>query len=253
MVTRKSGWSLGFICLVGIFSTPVRAANSINEDFNSSQASPLLNIPLNYNWGPRASPPGSIYRTTKGHSGRNYVITTASDYNSVDFRYDLDFTMNGRDGMGLLFMGIGSGQPNSAFFQEPDYSAYFLVWPSEKVFFDVASGWDLTTGPQGAIPIETGFGPAPRDGQLARARIEKIGNAIMFSYQMVYAGGPYVPDYTISKNITSLPFLDGTNSHLFFGTDSDSSTVDNLTITMLPEPVSLSFFGLVAVLLSRRR
>ncbi len=47
-----------------------------------------------------------------------------------------------------------------------------------------------------------------------------------------YTTGPFVATYSVTKDmLTDLSFLDSTNTRLFFGTQSTSTTFDDLSIT----------------------
>lgn len=240
---KKSCFGIA-VLLVGLV-VPCLGADSIFENFNGATISPLLNFPGNYVYGANATPVG----TTQSTTGRQYITTVATDYNTVNFVFEADFKMGGNSGAGLFFMGIGSGQPDPTFFDEPAVAAYLRPWPSpENVVLSVSSGIGVSRSNS-----ETPFGPTPSDGILAHAKIVKSGDIITFSYQSNYDGSSYTPEASISLSISSnLSFLNSNNSNLFIGADAPV-VIDNMSVSV-PEPSvrACSLLGLGVLAAARR-
>jgi len=219
-----------FACLF-LPSEKTRAADSLYEGFDGSTISSLLQNPGGYAFGPDSNPAGIAERTSDGD--RAYISTVATDYNTVDFTFDL--TMNiapvsttggAYDDFGLIFMGMGSAHPDSSFFTQPDTSVAMRSWPGSEMTLEVSSA-------PGTRPSEPTVGPLS-SSDTVEARISKVGDTITFAYETGYSGGAFTPTYSTSLSLSNqLSFLNSTNSRLFFGCDVPA-TVSSLSITVSP-------------------
>jgi hypothetical protein len=90
--------------------------------------------------------------------------------------------------------------------------------------------------------------PHPGEGT-HRIQLKKVGDVLTMGCQVDYAGGPFVADYSISRNIRhDLPFLNSSNSRLFFGVQGANTTFDDLSVRVVRLPkLVLAFIGLLAV------
>jgi len=214
------------------FAPYIFGADSISENFANPTISPLFQNTNGYVFGPNASPIGTAQRVLIGD--RSYISTVASDYNNVDFVYDLLITVNKYtsnnppyDTFGCVFMGIGSGDADTSYFTAPETAAYLRPWPDSNVVLVI----DITPvpGSHDEMPL-----PAMNLGT-DLLRIQKLGDNITFSCNPNYTGGPFVPSQTMTASFSqNLSFLNAGNSRLFFSADIPAR-IDNLQITVLSQ------------------
>jgi murein DD-endopeptidase MepM/ murein hydrolase activator NlpD len=204
------------------------SADFFSESFSGSQIHQKLVSPGGYAFGDASSPSGVLQRTRLGN--REYITTIASDYSNVNFTFELTVHINplgpndrvNYDAFGLTFMGIGSGIPDTKFFTEPHTSAYLRTWPGSGVYLSSSSE-------SSAYRSEPSIGPLPSN-DLIRMRISKSGDTLTFAYDMGYQGGAFVADHSATRSISQhFPFLNETNSRLFFGCDLPAR-IDNVAI-----------------------
>ena len=178
---------------------------------------------------------GKIRKTTfNNNSDRHYVRTVATDYNTVDFVAELTFTLTDLPGgaFAIHYFGLGSGDPDPTFFNEST-GVYFRIHSSDQAGGQVDA---VAKPPDGGFsPLGTfGIGNITSTGATHRARITKIGNQVKFDIDVDFTG-TFVSD--MSSQITDLaaavPFLNDTNSRIYFGTASAIDTFDDLTITVV--------------------
>lgn len=219
------------------FALPATAAVSITENFDGATVSSALSVPDGWDFNGSANKTGG---------GRNYVSTVDTDYLNVDFVLTVDYTLSGGGGPGIAIFGLGSAAPNPSWFGTPASSFWAESRPGDFDFGDVQ--WSTMDG-FGNSPPEITFGNAG-DGS-HRFRIDKIGDNVTLSVD-VGADGSY--DGSVTKSLSGdLPFLNSSNSLLFFGSESGNATFDNLTITVVPEPGSSALAGLAVLGLLRHR
>ncbi|HEX2749839.1 MAG TPA: PEP-CTERM sorting domain-containing protein, partial [Verrucomicrobiales bacterium] len=210
---------------------------SLSENFNGATVTGALSVPAGWDFNGSANKTGG---------GRNFVATVDADYSTVNFVFMIDFTLAGGGGPGIAFFGIGSAAPNASWFGTPADAFWAEGRPGDFDAGDVQ--WSTMAG-SGTNPPEVTFGTAG-DGS-HRLKIEKIGTNITLSID-VGANGTF--DGSVTKSLTAdLPFLNNTNSRLFFGTESGNATFDNLSITVVPEPGSSALSCLAALSVLRRR
>ncbi len=238
--------------LLALGSVSATAAITFTEDFSGPTINSNLFAPSEFLFGSNASSLG----VAQNPSGtRRYVTTTATDYNTVDFTFEITFTVNTPTAAQTAFIGFGSGAEDQNFFFEPHTSIYLRQFPD-----DFASGQlRLTVSSAAQVPPNqppefTISGPTGPGNGTHRAQIQKTGSVVTLSLDEDYAGGAFTPDYTTSRNLTTdLPFLNSTNSRLFFGVQSGNTTFDNLSVNVVPEPSSaLLLLSGVALCLRRR-
>ena len=217
-----------------------------SEDFNSDSLNPNLTGYEKFALG------GGVIRRNgvfQDGNDRRYMRTTATNYNEVDFRFELTFTTSTLSETSINYMGIGSGdrRPGSTFgHNEAWESLHFRVHTP-----NVAGGYvGLTNHPATDLVI---IGAIPSPGT-HRGRIEKVGNAITFAIDANFNGN-FVADMTHTfPDLTAVaPFLNSGNSRLFFGTVFPNDSFDNMLV--VPEPASAVTLAVGAILLagSRRR
>jgi VCBS repeat-containing protein len=172
---------------------------------------------------------GTIGRTSASNGNdRQYVRTVRGDYLAQDFVAEISFTTSITPGDSLMYFGLGQGQfvqgeghheaVNSVYFRihTPNTSGGFVGFANARVS-DAAILGNIT---------ESG---------LHRARIEKVGQQLTVQIDANYTG-TFVPDmsYVVNDLATFAPFLDGQNTHIFFGTALTNDRFDDLSISLLP-------------------
>jgi hypothetical protein len=213
------------------------------DDFSSSSANSNLSVPSGWTFGTDSTPNGVAQNNASEYdpdseefvTPRTYISTVATNYNTIDFTYELTFSVGGGGG-GIAFFGIGSGQPNVDFYDEP-YAAFFLrQWPTSAG--NGQTGWTISTIADPASPSENVFADPGTGNGTYRAQLLKSGDSLTLGIDVNYIGGPFAADFAITKSLlTDLGFLNATNSTLFFGTADSATTFDNLLVAApVPEP-----------------
>jgi len=214
-----------------------------SENFDATTVTSNLSVPTGWTSGTDSTRNGVAQNNASEYdpdseefvTPRTYISTVASNYNTIDFRYELTFSVGGGGG-GIAFFGIGSGQPNVNFYDEP-YAAFFLrQWPTSTG--NGQTGWTISTIANPASPSENVFANPGTGNGTYRAQLLKSGNSLTLGIDVNYTGGPFAADFTNTKSLlTDLGFLNATNSTLFFGTADSATTFDNLLIAApVPEP-----------------
>lgn len=225
-----------------VVPSAAHAATFFTDDFTSSAANSNLAVPSGWTFGGSSSPAGVAQnngQVTDPDSQttvtpRTYISTVATDFNAVDFDYQLTFTVGGGGG-NIAFFGIGSGQPNPDFYDEPAAAFFLRQFPSS--FSSGQTGWTISSPTDPRNPSENTFPSSGTGDGTYRARLLKSGTTLLLGIDANYAGGPFAADFSVTKNLlTDLSFLNSTNSTLFFGTAGTDTTFDNLSVAAVPEP-----------------
>jgi len=231
------------LCLC-IASSPLRASPIgafFEENFDSATPNPLRE-----GYGAFTFVDGAV-RTTGASSGndRHYMRTVATNYNSLDFVYELTFTTTHQSRTSLNFIGIGHGdrRPGGSFAHNEPWNSLYLRIHTPNVqggYIAVANAPVHDFARIGAIPV----------AGTHRSRIEKRGNEITFSID-AHFDGTFAADmsYTFDDVTAVAPFLTDTDSHLFFGTAYPVDRFDDLRIIPEPSTLVLLCTGLVGLLL----
>ena len=203
---------------------------SFQEDFNGTVITNLQDADNAYTVSG-----GQIQNTTSTDLGdRHYVRTHVTDYNTVDFVAELTFTLTDDTGNMLHFFGLGPGIPDTSSTDEST-GAYLRIHspgtasPPGRVDVFVR---DIGSG-SGIDSIQT-IGQMTNSGGTHRARIEKSGDQVTFSIDVDFDGSVFAADF--SHTITDLtaptaaPFLNDTNSRIYFGTASGVDTFDDFKV-----------------------
>jgi hypothetical protein len=178
---------------------------------------------------------GSIHR--KGEEGpasanRHYITTVRHDYASGDWMYEITFFSPLFAPDDILFIGVGEALPDPEYFNEPRNSLNFRIHQGEFAFFtnwrvDVAAhsvGFGEFTYFDMAIGFLPPNGP---DGGLFTARIRKIGSQLTF--EILDTDPPIVT--TVADLASAAPFLDATNSRIFFGNASGAYAYGDMRVS----------------------
>jgi len=222
-----------------VVASSAQGGLSFTDDFSSSSPNGNLSVPTGWTFGTDSTPNGVAQNNNRQYdpesesfsTPRTYVSTVASNYSTVDFVYEVTFSVAGD----IAFVGIGSGQPNANFYDEP-YGAFFLRQFPDS-FEAGKTGWTISTLTAPANPSENIFPSSGSGDGTYRAQLLKSGNSLTLGIDVDYSGGPFAADFAITKSLlTDLSFLDSTNARLFFGTAGSATTFDDLVVTAVPEP-----------------
>lgn len=228
------------------------AAIMFTEAFDSATPNPNL---AGYE---RFEVAGGVIRRDGTHSNqgdRRYLRTTETDYNEADFRFELTFTTSYSPEVVINYIGIGRGDrgPNSINnpYNKPYHSLFLRIHGPNSASGKVEVVNSLAHAQNIALLDSIPAGTH-------RALIEKIDNEITFGIDVDY-NGIFQADtsHTFANFAAIAPFLDNTNSHLFFGTAQDFDSFDNWNLeSSVPEPSTyvLASLGLLVLgLLGWRR
>lgn len=204
-----------------------QSATSFTESFDGPELSNQLSIPSGYVFGGAALPVGSI-QNLDGSLPRRFITTTASDFNTVDFQFEITTKVTSGGPENGAYIGLGASTSNiPGSYPEPHTSIYFRIFPA-------GFGGTVDVGTSPSYPNWTytnlSTAPHPAEGNY-RVRIRKVGDEVTLSCMTNYSGQPFVASYSISKSLTNnLSFLNQFNSRLFFGVQGSGTTFDDLDI-----------------------
>lgn len=215
-----------------------------SENFDATTVTNNLSVPTGWTFGTDSTPNGVAQNNA---SQRTYISTAATNYNTVDFTYEITFSVRG-GAYGIAFFGIGSGQPNPDFYDEP-YGAFFLR-QAPSSFARGETSWTISTPTDPENPSENIFLYSGGGDGTYRAQLLKSGSSLTLGIDGNYTGGPFAADFTITKSLADLSFLDATNSRLFFGTGDSATTFDNLSITAPVPEIDPAGMGSVLALVA---
>jgi hypothetical protein len=228
--------------LVGVLLLCCAAANSADrffiEDFTDER--------LNEN---RFSDPDDAFAVRQGqvrraaHLGeytedRHYVRSALANYLSDDWTYEITVRSPNDGPPDILFIGIGSAEPDPTYFNEPGNSLLFRIhqgWIDGRV--------DVAAHP--LAPTFTYFGEQigalrGKEGQQFNrftARITKIGNSMRFSIceNPLQGRVPWTQcirefRHDVENVAEAAPFLENGPSYLFFGNGSGSYSYERAAV-----------------------
>ncbi|MCP5518873.1 MAG: HYR domain-containing protein [Verrucomicrobiales bacterium] len=203
-------------------------------------------------WHEAWASPGAAFTLVNGevrpNGPRAYIRTAATDYNTLDFQADLVYLIDGGGGAGGLFFGLGAAELDPGYFNEPLHSVYaldhtqdFPLYQGTMVRALAASG-----SPQN---FQAWLDPATTaDGQHA-LRLIKQGDEL--TWQMDHLFDPatgFEPAYTGTMTLADVPFLDASNSHLFFGSDASPTRIREFRVTRLAPALRAELTGANVIL-----
>jgi hypothetical protein len=138
--------------------------------------------------------------------------------------YEVTFTLPETGKVNIAYIGIGSGEPSANHNQEPLEALQLLVFTPQTSFGEVRLIFHPSAPPLSLLGHITESGPY-------RVRIEKVGEAITYSLDEGY-DGTFEADmqHTVPDISLVAPFLNDTNSHLFFGTAIEENHFDDVAI-----------------------
>ncbi len=156
------------------------------------------------------------------HNDRHYIQTTATDFNELDFRYEVTFTTTFLNQVGINYVGLGAGTRAAAYNAPAD--SLFLRIHTPNIDGGLAA---ISNRPATNLIVVGNL----RTAGVHRVRIDKIGNTISFSIDAEF-DGEFVADmsHTIYDLASVAPFLNSSNSRLFFGTALPDDSFDDMRI-----------------------
>ena len=238
------------LATLSISTESASAAFMFAEDFNSATPNPHLEGYSNFTVGGGViRRDGSYYNSVS----RKYMRTTGTNYNEADFRFELTFTTTPLGKTSINFIGLGRGDrgPSGVTnpYNEPYESLYFRIHTP-----DTSGGFVSIAN----LPVQSilTIGNLPTAGT-HRALIEKVGNEITFAIDAHY-NGTFASDmsHTFTDLAATAPFLDNTQSRLFFGTVYDGDSFDDWNVeSIVPEPSTyvMAVLGLLGLGLCHAR
>lgn len=168
-------------------------------------------------------------------ANRHYITTVHNDYVSRDWTYDITFASPAAAPDDILFIGVGEAVPDPSYFNEPRNSLNFRV---HQGLTGWSNGWRVDVAAHSVgygvfTFIEMGVGylpPTAPDAGVFTARIRKSGNEVTFQIldTPIFVTVPDVRAYA--------PFLDDSNSRIFFGNASGEYLFADMRV--LPPSVS---------------
>ena len=180
-----------------------------------------------------------------GNEGRNYIRTTATDYNAADFvaEVTMDFS-SGIPG----FMGFGGG--NVATFGTPDWDVADTLWLEQSA----GAGSLFTFDANGGGPNLMGGAGFSVAGTVARVRMayDAAAQTVTFSIDADYAGGAFVQDAVLSPVDVSFLFTNGEEARVYVG-GGGGVTLRDFSVQVVPAPGALALLGLGGLACGRRR
>ena len=222
-IVKKSIYNnLAELARLDVFATPATAFfNTSTLDANFELASSSAN---SSDWVSGVTGAGNLLGETvakKTNSGINYIRTVDSDYINSDFEvifiYDDTYVSSGGDIR--TFLGIGNvtngAEATIGFFLRDHDNQHSLAYDH------VASIGPSTPQYTSSMDIAEG---------LKSVKMVKVGNLITFNVDS-NNDGSYTTDRTIDISAGGgYDFLDGTNSHIFFGSGSTNVQLNEISI-----------------------
>lgn len=180
-----------------------------------------------------------------GNEGRNYLRTTATDYNLMDFSAEVTMDFSG----GIPgFFGFGGG--NVATFGTPDWDQADTLWLEQS-----GGGGSLFTFDQGGAGSNlmggAGFSGV---GTVARVRMDFDAGAmtVVYSIDADYAGGAFNADATLAAVDVSFLFTNGEEARIYVG-GGGGVTMRDFSVRVIPAPGAMALLGLGGLVGARRR
>ena len=166
---------------------------------------------------------------------RTYLRTTGTGYNDVDFVADMTVTVAGHGGVGIAFIGLGTGTTNECeFFCEPTGhpSVYVRIFPDDfaggsAITDRTAEGYVWNVIQEGANSGVGGSG-THRVRMSWQASTGEFSVAIHEDYQ---EGADFTATTTMTRTVDASAFAG--NGRIFFG-GAGNATFDNVRVTAMP-------------------
>ncbi|MCB1126649.1 MAG: HYR domain-containing protein, partial [Verrucomicrobiae bacterium] len=198
-------------------------------------------------WNPAWETPGGAYSLAGGevrpNGPRAYIRTAATDYNTLDFQAEILYSMNGGGGAAGLFFGLGEAVGDPGYFNEPLHSVYALDHAQD---FALYQGTMIRSLASSGAPVNFHAwqdAATISDGQHA-LRLIKQGDVLRWQMDHQYAAASgFVPTYSGSITLGEVPFLDTSNSRLFFGTDASPTRIREFSVVRLGPALSIGLAG----------
>ena len=225
--------------ILGLVTASANAATSFTDDFaNGTFPDTNLTSAAPADWTESGGVIKSVSNT------RGFVATVDTDYNTVDFIYEITVANQGS----RTFFGIFDAVAGPTSFGAPTGDSIYIETLNDSI--KIAGG----DGGTGLVTQQADYAD-PVLGS-TRLRMTKTGNNVQFFTDTEYTGGPFSADTTsdVFDLTTVTPTLDNTNARLFFGGDHQYEW-DDMSVTVVPEPSSLGLIalGMMGIVIRRRK
>lgn len=178
-----------------------------------------------------------------GNDGRNYIRTTATDYNTASFTAEVtaDYTLGG-----VMFIGLGGGTIGA--FGTPDWDNTDSFW-LELAPGGVSNTFTFNSGPDGPA----GQGLNVNGPIRIRMTYDAGAGTLQYDLDGDYAGGPFTADASSAAFDVSGLFTMGEPASIFVGGGS-GVLLSDLAVNVVPAPATglLTAVGLLAAARRRR-
>lgn len=201
----------------------------LEEDFSGATLPAWLEDPS----GVHVIQNGVLRETASGDGNRRYVRTTSADLLTRDFVFEVTLNVAADSGVAIMFPGIGSGEPDGSFSNEPRESVNYRCHPP-----NIISGQNPVGAHSVGSFVFTDYrvdGYVPNFGT-RRVRITKVGRRATFAIDVAWAAGqPFSADLlTVFEDLSaSAPFLTNANTRGFFGGATPACSYDDVLLATL--------------------
>jgi hypothetical protein len=184
----------------------------------------------------------------------DYITTQLSNFNEYNFEFNITVNLGNSNG-DLAWIGLGSGRADPNWWYQPEYAGYIDIAPA--TFGGGGASLSAETIPSlTAVAVSEGtavwnntiLANSTPFGDTVRVSVTKISDTLQFQIDPNYTGTSFNPAYTGQLSISQdLPFLNSTNSSLFFGAGAGTTFSDLSVSTAVPEPSTYALFGIGAI------
>jgi len=174
-------------------------------------------------------------KTSSNRDDRHFIRTVATDFNRRDWVFEVTATLGG--GLDNVFVGFGIAVPDPAVGPGAPLGSLYVTLHEPNLV-----GGRMDVGYPRPGLQDVWFNGTSMDGVLNatagahRIRVEKVGTRITFSVDLNRSGA-FVAESKVDLDDwrAYAPFLDDTNSRLFFGNGTSGIVWDDLSIVFTDE------------------
>lgn len=238
-----------FFATMASLTVSSHGATLFTEDFSDNSASP--NMALGTGHGSPQTNFTGAFTITSGSNSRIYLGTNDTNYNTIDFTFEVDVTVPVAifsDPWTIAFLGMGSPNANGGSYGEPTTGSNIVMALRAD---DLGNFGNLTSRDNGAFSPQQN----PIGLTVATHGMRMDWNATSKQATFLFDlnnDGTYDPALTFVVNGADNGFT-GSNSQLFLG-GGNGLIFDNISVTApVPESSAALLGGLGVLGLLRRR